>query len=354
MTFTRFGRGAREVLLTLGALLGVLCIVASIAGVAFGVKPLVFRSGSMSPAIHTGDLAVSRTVDASDLKTADIVSVVNAEGSRVTHRIVNIASQGASRQLTLKGDANKAADSEVYTVTSAERVLFDIPKAGYVVNAAASPVGVFVLGAYVMTMLLVLFRKGPGGDDDQHRQGLRRKAGAAESQPTERRKGGARKADRNGSRSAARSIAVTAFAATVAVAAPAVAAPWTDPVAITGSAFTSFTVVTPTGSVACANGSAGSESVTVSWPAAGDPATTPQRYKVVVINDNSIINQNMIFFTAVTSNTSFTLQRSALNLPFLYSGGPSVRIYGSAPDGSWQTTNYITRTVRIDLSFRCS
>lgn len=47
MTFTRFGRGAREVLLTLGALLGVLCIVASIAGVAFGVKPLVFRSGSM-------------------------------------------------------------------------------------------------------------------------------------------------------------------------------------------------------------------------------------------------------------------------------------------------------------------
>ncbi len=157
MTMKGIGRSAREVFLTFGALLGVLCIVATIAGVAFGVKPLVFRSGSMSPAIHTGDLAVSRTVDANTLKTGDIVSVVNSEGNRVTHRVVNIASQGRARQLTLRGDANKTADSEVYTVTRAERVLFDIPKAGYVVNAAASPIGVFALGAFVTAMLLLAF-----------------------------------------------------------------------------------------------------------------------------------------------------------------------------------------------------
>ncbi|MCW2750339.1 MAG: signal peptidase, partial [Aeromicrobium sp.] len=55
-------RTAREAFLTLGAVLGVVCIVVTAIGFAFGVKPLIFRSGSMSPAIHTGDMSISRTV----------------------------------------------------------------------------------------------------------------------------------------------------------------------------------------------------------------------------------------------------------------------------------------------------
>ncbi len=223
MTIKGIGRGAREVFLTFGALLGVLCIVATIAGVAFGVKPLVFRSGSMSPAIHTGDLAVSRTVDASSLKTGDIVSVVNSEGNRVTHRLVNIASQGDARQLTLKGDDNRVADTEVYTVTKAERVLFDIPKAGYVVNAAASPYGIFALGVYVTAMLLLVFRRKRPEDDSD---------GDAPS-PSRRRQGGARKADSKRARATARTVATTAFAAAFAVASPA-SAHWIDDAAIAG------------------------------------------------------------------------------------------------------------------------
>lgn len=226
MTIKGIGRGAREVFLTLGALLGVLCIVATVAGAAFGVKPLVFRSGSMSPAIHTGDLAISRTVEARELKTGDIVSVVNSSGNRVTHRLVNIASQGGARQLTLKGDDNKVPDAEVYTVTKAERVLFDIPKAGYVVSAATSPAGVFVLGAYVTAMLVLVFRRKRSGDDD----------GAAPS--SRRRQGGARKADSKGGRATSRSVVTAAFAAALAVATPATAAPWTDTVAVSGSVLT--------------------------------------------------------------------------------------------------------------------
>jgi signal peptidase I len=238
MTIKSIGRSAREVFLTVGALLGALCIIATIAGVAFGVKPLVFRSGSMSPAIHTGDLAISQTVDASDLKAGDIVSVVNAGGNRVTHRLVNIASQGDARQLTLKGDANNEADAEVYTVTRAERVLFDIPKAGYVVNAAASPGGVFVLGMYVTAMLVLVFRrKGPDDGDNSS---------------TRRRQGGARKADPKGARITSRTIATTAFAAGLAVAAPAAAAPWTDDVVIDGGTYTAHTVASQA-QPACAN-----------------------------------------------------------------------------------------------------
>lgn len=344
MTLKSIAHGAREVFLTIGALLGVLCIVATIAGIAFGIKPLVFRSGSMSPAIHTGDLAVSRTVDASALKIGDIVSVINSEGSRVTHRVVNIASQGNARQLTLKGDDNDVADAQVYTVTKAERVLFDIPKAGYVVDAATSPVGLFVLGAYVTGMLLILFRRRGPDDDDADRK-------------TKRQKGGARKAGRPGTRNAARSVAVVSLAGTLAVAAPAVAAPWTNPVTTTGSAFTALTVLSPTGAVACTNGTFASGTINLSWTAVGDPVNTGQRYKVVVINDNSVFNPNEIFFTTVVATGAFTLHRDQLVLPALYSGNPSVRIYGSLPNGGWETTSYITRTIRIDwgsASIRCS
>jgi len=261
---------AREVFLTFGALLGVLCIVATIAAVAFGVKPLVFRSGSMSPAIHTGDLAVSRTVDASSLKAGDIVSVVNSEGNRVTHRLVDVAAQGKQRQLTLKGDANDVADAEKYTVTKAERVLFHIPKAGYVVNAATSPIGLFVLGAYVTGMLLILFRR--GGSDEGQRRGP---DGDAEDKP-KRVKGGARKADPKSRRSATRVVGTAAFAMSVAVASPAAAVPnpWTDTVAITNSTFTAYTVPKPvlTGSSCNVTGnSITGFTARITWPGVTTP-----------------------------------------------------------------------------------
>lgn len=228
MTRRTFVHGAQELALTVGALLGLGCILATVAGYAFGITPLVFRSGSMSPAIGTGDLAVSQTVDASSLGRGDIVSVLNADGNRVTHRVVNIASQGAARQLTLKGDANRSPDPETYTVTRADRVLFDIPKAGYVVDAASGPAGLFVLGVYVTGMLVLAFRRRPPGDADV---------------PPPARRGGARKADR-ASRVTARSVAF-AVVGTTLVASPSSAAFWTDAGPVTGTTFTAYTVPKP-------------------------------------------------------------------------------------------------------------
>ena len=248
MTRRALIRGAREIALTAGAGLGLVCILATAAGYAFGITPLVFRSGSMSPAIHTGDLAVARTVDASSLETGDIVSVVNAEGNRVTHRLREMSAQGDARRLTLQGDANRTPDAEVYTVTRVERVLFDIPKAGYVVDAAAGPGGLFVLGAYVTGMLVLAFRRPPPSGTDA---------------PTPPRHGGARKAPR-GSRVAARTVASAALGTTLAVAPPASAAFWTNAAPVTGSAFSAYTLPAPT-TFTC--GSLGVLSVTFNWAA---------------------------------------------------------------------------------------
>ena len=319
---------AREVFLTFGALLGVLCIVATIAAIAFGVKPLVFRSGSMSPAIHTGDLAVSRTVDASTLKTGDIVSVINSEGNRVTHRLVDFASQGKQRQLTLKGDANDVADAETYTVAKAELVLFDIPKAGYVVNAAASPIGLFVLGAYVTGMLLILFRR--SGPDEGHRRG----PGNGDTKGTSKRaKGGARKADPKSRGSAARAIGTVAVAASVAVASPASAAPapWTDTVAITGSTYTAYTVPKPViTSCSVSGGALAQKTATITWNGVSSPY--PLSYTATIVETGQTI--------AVTDlGSTRQVQFSAGLLSTVLNATYNIRIQAAlpSPNGTWKS-----------------
>lgn len=151
----------REAALTIGAVLGTICIVATIAAVAFDVRPLVFRSGSMSPAIETGALAFAVNVPATELEAGDIVSVIDSKGTRVTHRIVEIDGADDRASLTLRGDANESADAQPYVVASADRVLFDIPKAGYVVSWLNGPAGIFAGGLLCGLLLFIAFGPGP-------------------------------------------------------------------------------------------------------------------------------------------------------------------------------------------------
>ncbi len=147
----------REAVLTVGAAAGALCVVVAIAVVAFDARALVFRSGSMSPAIETGALALARPVPAADVSEGDVVSVRNDEGTRVTHRVVAIETVGEQARLTLKGDDNPTVDAQPYVVTSVDRVVFDVPRVGYVVSWLSGPIGLILLGGYAAFLLSVLF-----------------------------------------------------------------------------------------------------------------------------------------------------------------------------------------------------
>jgi signal peptidase I len=155
----RFVWWARQGLLTGGAVLGAVCILAAVAAAAFGLRPLVFLSGSMSPAIETGALAIAHQVPASSLEPGDVVSVPTDGGDRVTHRIVGVAMDGDEAELSLRGDANAAADADTYRVTHADRVLFDIPLVGYAVGWMVGPLGLFLLGLYAAFLLSVILKR---------------------------------------------------------------------------------------------------------------------------------------------------------------------------------------------------
>lgn len=153
-------RVVRDSALTVGAITGVVCMLLAVAALAFDVRPVIFRSGSMSPAIDTGALAISKSVDAKDLAIGDVVTVKTGAGVRVTHRIQDLSLANGKATLVLRGDANGVADERAYVVKTADRVLFDIPKAGYVVSWASGPVGIFAGGLLVGLLMLTAF--GPG------------------------------------------------------------------------------------------------------------------------------------------------------------------------------------------------
>lgn len=77
-----------------------------------GYKPVIVLSGSMEPAIHTGDLILLHKADASQLKEGDVICYL-VSGKAITHRIVEIKGEenGQVSYIT-QGDANNAADQQ--------------------------------------------------------------------------------------------------------------------------------------------------------------------------------------------------------------------------------------------------
>lgn len=253
--YARFLGAARQTALTVGAVIGTLCILAAVAAVVLDVRPLVFRSGSMSPTIGTGALAIAQRVDASTLEVGQIVSVPTESGERVTHRIQGVQHQDGSAVLRLKGDANKAPDAAPYVVTHADKVVFDMPWVGYAVGWVGGPLGLFVLGLYAAFLLSVIVRSDRGTPRATHRA----------------------------VRAARRAVPVSAALVIVggtlvagtllqARAMPTLAA-WADPAAVSGTTMSAYVVPAPNGS-SCAlvtPGSGTERGVNLTWPATTAP-----------------------------------------------------------------------------------
>lgn len=282
-----------NVVLTITAILGSICIVATVAAVVLDVRPLVFRSGSMSPAIDTGALAVARTVDVDDLKVGDVVSVLDAQGVRITHRVRNVTVRDGTATLVLKGDANAAVDAEPYVVTTADRVLFDIPRAGYVVSWMSGPVGVFLGGLLVGGILLSTVR-----------------------------------ASRRGGTGGGRRVAVVLVVLAVGGAASPRVGPqqtlasFTDQPTMTAGAFTSFKVPTTVMSCSVVNGI----QIKLTWNAVADAVS----YTIVSGAATATVNApaTSYTFTPLVASGSATV---AVNRAF---GTPVTATWTSAPSNS--------------------
>ncbi|MCL8027372.1 hypothetical protein [Nocardioides bruguierae] len=155
-------------LLTLSALVGAACLVVLLAALVLDARVLLFRSGSMEPAVPAGSLGLAREVPAADLRVGDVVSVLAPSGTRVTHRVESLTrGPDGTATLVLRGDANDAVDPAPYSVRTADRLVAHVPGLGHVVAWLAGPVGMLLLGGYGALLLSVLLRpRRPGEDRD--------------------------------------------------------------------------------------------------------------------------------------------------------------------------------------------
>jgi signal peptidase len=170
-TFARALKGTAKVGLTaLTVLLLSLSITLSIAShrspdgqyTVLGHPVMSVLSGSMTPAIRTGDLVIDEPVSAAQaahLHVGQIITFSSPTDRDVffTHRIVGIHHSGTSVSYVTKGDANNAPDA--VAVPSASIVgLYShkIPYGGYILNALHKPI---VLALLVLSLLLGLLAR---------------------------------------------------------------------------------------------------------------------------------------------------------------------------------------------------
>lgn len=301
MTEHRRARIARpfSVLLTAGAAVGVVCLLAAAACMVLGLRPMVVTSGSMSPTIPAGSLAFAHDAPADEAQVGDVVAVRRADGTRVMHRVVSAEPAGQQVALTLRGDANSTPDHEVYVVNRVLAERFHVPWLGYPVSWLSTSWGLLGLGAAGCGLLLFAFRRGSGP--------------AA-----------------GGRRAAA--VALPIAAAVVAATAGPSSAAFTDTGTVTSGAVLSYTV--PTTTLTC--GAVGLLSVTFNWTAV--PNATD--YTLHFGTGGS---------STVTKTTTTHTVTSAL------SGGTAwVVVNRTVGSTTWSSVNSNTRTYNVAVVSVCS
>ncbi|AAT89877.1 conserved hypothetical protein [Leifsonia xyli subsp. xyli str. CTCB07] len=141
---------AGNALLTLAAVAGSLCIVGAVTALVFPVGLILFSTGSMSPAIPAGAVALVREVPAAEVRRGDIVTVDRAGQLPITHRVVRTEPlPGGVTELVLRGDANAQNDPAPYRVTRVRLVVASMPGGAQAIAFASSPVflGIATVGA---------------------------------------------------------------------------------------------------------------------------------------------------------------------------------------------------------------
>ena len=155
----------------LSGLIAALFIAApSVAHSQFGIGFSPILTGSMRPYANPGDLFVSKTTKASNLKVGDIILVTSqSTGVFYSHRIVSLTKENGSLRIITKGDANAAPEATPFLVGTNELVPRSIARVKWIgrplvyissVQGRQAALALIVI-ANLIALILFLFRKKP-------------------------------------------------------------------------------------------------------------------------------------------------------------------------------------------------
>lgn len=110
----------------------------------FGYQFKTVLSGSMEPTFKTGSLIlVEKLQSTTDLNKGDVISYYQDENNVVTHRIIDVISQGNSTMYQTQGDNNVNPDTNLVLSDNiiAKYSGITIPYLGYLLQFMGSPIG---------------------------------------------------------------------------------------------------------------------------------------------------------------------------------------------------------------------
>lgn len=162
----RVAVAVRSILFNVAAAAGAVCIVLVLLAWTFHLSLVMFRTGSMSPTIPAGSVALVKRIPAADARVGQIVTVDRPGHLPITHRVVSVSpADGGGAVLVLKGDANALADAPPYRVDTVREVIWHAPHLARAVVWVSQPLVIgtlTLLVAGLVTWTLWPSRDGPG------------------------------------------------------------------------------------------------------------------------------------------------------------------------------------------------
>ncbi len=153
MTAIRFIFHALKLVIAIGVLFLALWAISSRFAVLGSYRSFLVQSGSMEPAIMTGDIIIVQ--DKGGYSINDVVTFQEDAGRIVTHRIVGV-DHGTREKYTTKGDANRSEDQAIIASDRViGKVILVLPKLGFAVAFAQSQNGLVVLLIVPAVILII-------------------------------------------------------------------------------------------------------------------------------------------------------------------------------------------------------
>lgn len=133
-------------------------LVAALALVLLGYRPLVIRSGSMEPTLRIGDVVLAEQVPAHELRPGDVVTQPGRGGMEsMTHRVVSLRQRGSELRVSTLGDANEVGESwTVGTDDLVGRMRWTVPWIGRIATGVRTSGAQLALGSAALALALVV------------------------------------------------------------------------------------------------------------------------------------------------------------------------------------------------------
>lgn len=128
----------------------------------WGGSSMPVRSGSMTPAIRTGDVVVVRPIAPAEAAVGDIVTFKAPDGSGrlLVHRVRAISRSGDEFEVTTQGDANTTQEHwKVPADGTIGTVAYRIPMLGFAaswINSPPGQIGLIIVPAVLLALSFLI------------------------------------------------------------------------------------------------------------------------------------------------------------------------------------------------------